>query len=262
MPFDHIIMNPPYCRNLHLKILREAMRYSDEIVNLSPIRWLQDPLAEYKRGSDWKKFGDIREKIADLEVIDYNKAESLFGVRMHSDLGIYLITKEGGWQPSTKYKSFVEKIMNNKEHWSDKVEHNKVDGIRVKTLALHGAGKHPMSNYWLGSPNYSWVFIDGMRDGKWWTEFGHKNQCTKEVGTPLVDSIKFTTVEEAKNFEKTCWTKFMIFCNKISKVGVHTNFDFLPFMPTYTHPWTDEMLYEYFGLTPEEIDIIEKEISK
>ena len=45
MKFDCIIMNPPYCRNLHLKILNEAICYSDDIVNLSPIKWLQDPLA-------------------------------------------------------------------------------------------------------------------------------------------------------------------------------------------------------------------------
>ena len=29
-------MNPPYCRNLHLKILNEAIHHSDDIVNLSP----------------------------------------------------------------------------------------------------------------------------------------------------------------------------------------------------------------------------------
>ena len=32
-------------------------------------------------------------------------------------------------------------------------------------------------------------------------------------------------------------------------------------MPTYTHPWTDEMLYEYFGLNEDEINIIENAIS-
>ena len=48
MHFDKIIMNPPYNRNLHLKILRQVMNKADEVVNLSPIRWLQDPLAEMK----------------------------------------------------------------------------------------------------------------------------------------------------------------------------------------------------------------------
>ncbi len=28
----------------------------------------------------------------------------------------------------------------------------------------------------------------------------------------------------------------------------------------YTHLWTDDMLYEYFGLTDEEIKIIENEV--
>ena len=52
----------------------------------------------------------------------------------------------------------------------------------------------------------------------------------------------------------------MLFCNKISKVGVHSDFRFLPFMPTYTHPWTDKDLYDFFELTPEEVNIIENEI--
>ena len=47
MKFDCIVMNPPYERNLHLKILAEAITHlKDEkstCVNLSPVRWLQDP---------------------------------------------------------------------------------------------------------------------------------------------------------------------------------------------------------------------------
>jgi hypothetical protein len=31
-------------------------------------------------------------------------------------------------------------------------------------------------------------------------------------------------------------------------------------MPTYEHPWTSKDLYEYFGLSPEEVNIIESEI--
>ena len=60
MKFDCIIMNPPYKRNLHLKILAEAIkRLKDDdskVVNLSPVRWLQDPLAKYKKNCDLKRF--------------------------------------------------------------------------------------------------------------------------------------------------------------------------------------------------------------
>lgn len=60
------------------------------------------------------------------------------------------------------------------------------------------------------------------------------------------------TIESIKLFGK----KF----NIVSESDQHTPFLGLPFMPTYTHPWTDKDLYEYFNLTPEEIAIIESEI--
>ena len=270
--FDKIIMNPPYSGSLHLKILSEVIAENPgaEIVNLSPIRWLQDPLAEYKKNSDWYKFENVRRHISSLEELKAEDMSVLFQALMHSDLGIYYITREGGWTPSRKYKSIVENILKCERHWSDIIEHNKVDGIRVKTQALRGnapssngpirAWKPTIESFHLMYKNYSCIFVDGWQNGKWWTEFGNKNGSTKEVGAPLVDSIKFATIEEAENFQKSCWTKFMIFCNKISKVGVNTNFSFLPFLPTYSHPWTDADLYKYFNLTEDEIKIIEEEI--
>ena len=71
MNFDHIIMNPPYNRNLHLKILQEAMKHSNDVVNLSPIRWLQDPLADYTHPwTDemlYEYFGLTEEEIKEIE---------------------------------------------------------------------------------------------------------------------------------------------------------------------------------------------------
>lgn len=98
MRFDKIIMNPPYCKSLFLKILRETLKYSDNIVCLAPIRWLQDPLVEYKKNSDYKKFEDIRERIKDLEVVPASYAEKLFDIELPFNLGIYHITEKGGWE--------------------------------------------------------------------------------------------------------------------------------------------------------------------
>ena len=46
-------MNPPY-GNLHLPILKEMIEMIVENgghgVSLQPVRWLQDPLKEYKQG--------------------------------------------------------------------------------------------------------------------------------------------------------------------------------------------------------------------
>ena len=56
MKFDVAIMNPPYDGNLHLKILEKVIPIADKVVNISPARWLQDPLAKYKKNSDYNKF--------------------------------------------------------------------------------------------------------------------------------------------------------------------------------------------------------------
>src|SRR5574344_1781076 len=111
MHFDKIIMNPPYSGNLHLKILSKIIsEYPNaEVVNLSPIRWLQDPLAEYKKNSDWKKFEDIRKRIESLDEIKSIEATNSFGTAFTMDLGIYHITKKGGWTPSYKL-SIVDKV--------------------------------------------------------------------------------------------------------------------------------------------------------
>ena len=109
MKFDHVVMNPPFCRNLHLKILNEAINHSDDVVNLSPIRWLQDPLAEYKRNSDWKKFENIRERIESIEIIKVTDAESLFNIDLPFNIGVYHITKclnPGFAVPSEGYASY------------------------------------------------------------------------------------------------------------------------------------------------------------
>ena len=55
MKFDVAIMNPPYDKNLHLKILEKVIPIADNVVNISPVRWLFDPLAEYKKQSDYKQ---------------------------------------------------------------------------------------------------------------------------------------------------------------------------------------------------------------
>ena len=88
--FDKIIMNPPYDRSLHLKILRLVMNKADEVVNLSPIRWLQGPLAEMKGNrAGYGRFADIRSKITSLEVVSASQMRKLFGSEEKEEGGRY-----------------------------------------------------------------------------------------------------------------------------------------------------------------------------
>ena len=261
-------MNPPYDKNLHLKILDKITKDfpGTKVVSLNPVGWLQDPLAKNKK-SDYNRFLDLRRKIEDIAVIDKLSAEHIFNARMHQNLALYKIGN-GGFDCSVfikKYESFINKVKNCKYHWEDKIDSNKVDGIRVRTQRLCG-GEHSsferLYDKYSLMQNSQRIFVDGKWNNKWWTDFAEtRNQYSKSIGDPLVDSIKFNTLEEAKNFEAFAKTKFMTFCNRVSKVGVNTNFSFLPFMPTYTHPWTDEDLYKYFNLTQDEINMTETEMS-
>lgn len=253
MNFDHIIMNPPYDKNLHLKILQEAMKHSDDVVNLSPIRWLQDPLAEYKKNSDWKKFCDIRKKIESLDVVSATEAQRIFGSGQYENLGIYYITENGGLDILPKpfiSQGLFDKVNlptyqgKYKSFYSERVSENykNFDKPFVKVSALHG---NVDAKDWFD-------IITPQKELAMSKEQNKGGSCTF--------TYNFDTQEEAENFFAYCQTKFVKACNGNVKTNIRWPGYAVPFMPTYKRPWTDEMLYEYFDLTEEEIKEIEKSI--
>ena len=272
MNFDHIIMNPPYDKSLHLKILSEAMKHSTDVVNLSPIRWLQDPIAEYKKNSDWKKFEDIRKHIESLDVVPMQDACDEFGVPFMMDLGIYHITPKGGFDTSCFENSIINKVEEKIDKvLSDVAEENKIDGWRCRIQKIspvpsnrrHSSSGQARQNT-LCHHSLDWVYKDGYtKDGIHWSEnklagAGGPKSYTKEDKLPY--SIKFDTEEEAYNFQAYTKTNFFKYIYSTMKTDQNVPLKYLPFMPTYTHPWTDEMLYEYFCLTEDEVKEIEQEI--
>lgn len=106
----NIIMNPPYDSNLHLKVLQNVINEFPDanIVNLSPIRWLEDPCAEYKKGSDFKKFSLVRSHIEKLEKISVIEAENSFGIGLPYNLGLFpwLGDYTHEWTDEMLYKYF------------------------------------------------------------------------------------------------------------------------------------------------------------
>ena len=249
----HIIMNPPYSGNLHLKILSHLINeYPEaEIVNLSPIRWLQDPLAEYKHNSDWKKFEDIRKNIESLDVVSAAEAQRIFGSGQYENLGIYHITENGGLDILPKpfiSQGLFDKVNlptyqgKYKSFYSERVSENykNFDKPFVKVSALHG---NVDAKDWFD-------IITPQKELAMSKEQNKGGSCTF--------TYNFDTQEEAENFFAYCQTKFVKACNGNVKTNIRWPGYAVPFMPTYKHPWTDEMLYEYFGLTEEEIREIEK----
>ena len=258
MKFDHIIMNPPYCRNLHLKILNETINHSDDIVNLSPIRWLQDPLAEYKRNSDWKKFENVREHIENIDVIPMTKPAELFNIRLNTDLGIYHITKLGGFDCTKVINANMRLVkMSVNCHFPNLKPYCESDTrafVTVRTITDLRAS----TAYNIVSHNNG-IFINGKTlDSKYWRDALHKAKNCNDDRVP--SGLYFNTVDEAKNFIDWSNTKTIKYFVKQLIVDQNIYTQFLPWLDDYTHPWTDEDLYKYFELTDDEIAIIESEI--
>jgi len=241
-----IINNPPYSGSLHLKILREAMKHSDDIVNLSPIRWLQDPLAKLKKSSDIFKYQDIVSKIEQLETIRSKDACKMFNVNI-GDLGIYHITKNGGWDYSAFNRglpSYTQKVIDKAvensfmdvatpEHWRGKYEgifgiinsHSRGDG--------HGGMASFISENW--------------------------NLFCKPRYTSTNKVLFFNDENERRNCFDYLNSKFMKLHAKNIRQNYRVPWQFVPYLD-FSHPWTDDMLYKHFGLTEDEIKTIEKEI--
>lgn len=51
----------------------------------------------------------------------------------------------------------------------------------------------------------------------------------------------------------------MVFLSKVSQMAPAKVYQFVP-LQDFSHPWTDEMLYEKYGLEQPEIDFIESMI--
>jgi len=267
LKFTKIIMNPPYDGNFHLKLVSTAMRLSDDIINLSPIRWLQDPLAEYKKSSDWNKFEDVRKNIESIDIITAHQASDIFVINLKMDLGIYHITKNGKWESPYKNK-LLEKIVSK----TDGFPIVKYENVEKPCFCLISSivGDHSgFDNLFKdcsilkNEQTYGRWFVNGKSEKNGLSLAECKAQNKRSVHGDILswDCVEFDTEEETKNFYDVCYSKLFMYVLRKSIVDVNIHPRFLPFISDYTHPWTDEMLYDFFGLTPEERDEINKEIA-
>lgn len=282
MKFDCIVMNPPYQRNLHLKILAEAIKHlKDEksvCVNLSPVRWLQDPLAKYKKNCDLKRFEEsVAKHIESVDVYEAQDAQNLFNIVLGNDLGVYCCKKAKTkikveipvWNLSQKCLEYV--IKHNPTY-----EDSKKDGWRVRMPIMTGAsGRNKGSgerDIALSSFGKLLAFKDGKNEeGKWWYDCYRKNQCSK-CTSEISRSIKFATKDEAYNFIKQFSTSFGKYVTHVltgyngvgeeSCLWLADAINPRTGLKGYKGEWTDDDLYKFFNITPEEQKTIEEMMEK
>jgi hypothetical protein len=270
MKFDCIIMNPPYSKNLHLKILAEAIQHltnDGTCVNLSPILWVEDPHAHMKQKSNLFKFKtSIIDKCYKLEVINNCLANEQFSIGLYSNLGIYVCKKTAKsidglnfWKRN--FEDWEVKLFENiyamKCHLADKCDNDKRDGIRVPIAFIAGnRGTLPIYK------DIAYVTDGYNKDGIDWTKCKNNGGYEKKEGIPIPVSIKFNTENEAQNFYDSWKTQFSRWLSRRFLFDQHIQLQFLPWMEDYTKPWDDIRFYKYFNIMPDEQKIIEAMMDK
>lgn len=251
--FDCCIMNPPYDGSLHLKIISCILPYAKEIVNISPVRWLQDPLAEYKKSSDFKKYEAIRANLKISEIIPAQVASRLFGIDLTFSLGIYSIkeSNEGIKTPMidertmSVYKKIIERIVNDNNY--DKLTIKKYDDALDNYVCA--ANFSPESKY--GKKRFFFLKDVGkaFTNGYTYRKYKDGNRFATRGNIQNTECILFNTAEEAQN----CYNSFKMLLPKficmLSTVDVNIYPQFAPWMLDYTAPWTNERFCKHFCIT-------------
>lgn len=278
MKFDCIVMNPPYQKNLHLKVLAEAIKHlkddSSVCVNLSPVRWLQDPLMLQKSKSDYHRFEkSILNHTKQIDVIDKIDAQRLFeSTVMGADLGIYCCGSNGGFDSTSLVNPTVKKIVAKQNSYIN-LEYDKRDGIRVRfPIINNNGGSGNGRKIGLATFGKLLYFVDGKKDGKPWYDWYMKNQYSK-ITDDIPFSARFNTEKEAQNFIDTLVkTNFGRIYTHWMKRDVNVSPEIILWMGDAVNPrtglkgyqgeWTDEDFYCYFELTDDEIKTVEDTMKK
>jgi len=247
MKFDLIVGNPPYYRSLHLKILEYLLPFGKEIVWISPVRWLQDPLAKYKKNSDLLKYRDtILTRTKGIEVVSATDAISMFdSARFTMNLAIYHLTE------SNKDTFDISSVYNNEwiiDHVVDRVVNGEIDSI-----ADHYLDKDALD---MSIPFMRFSDIHGHDQDDWYILLSPDHKLAFDKNAKAVGGLNFNTQEEAENFFNYMQTDFIKFLGLTIKLDLHVPLSFIPYMNDYNRPWTDEDLYKLFDITEEEQKII------
>ena len=253
MKFDCIIMNPPYQRNLHLKILAEAIKHlSDDgiCVNLSPVVWL----ANYNINRPMSKYRKVfNGKLKRLETIDHATANGLFGTgNSIEELGIYTLKNDdssGLDLENYGFKTDAEKTL-----------FSKIDMMNPKAGVITFNKCKYNDNYGsvagVRKPHdvviYTWHGGNNCRDA-----------VVREAGDKVSAVLYFKNTIERQNFLNSLDTTFMNWYWRMFVVpGDNKIINYMFRMSDYSKPWDDSRFYKFFNITPEEQKVIEDTMNK
>ncbi len=270
--FDVAVMNPPW--DIHLKIIEKVLTYADNVVNISPIRWLQDPLATYKKNSDYNKFENtISKRIKDIEIIDSAEIDKMFGIQYNTTVAVYHFDTKGGYD--------YESLMDSKSKNYRKI----YKSVMKKSSAC------PELKLYKDSKKKNFVpvcllsgHIDALNEGPTFSRDRYRyfvnNKCInpnrKDVNglTPekaksynlktfdTVNVAEFDTANECANFYDYITSPFFVYMCKCHSMDGNVTPKYLPFMEDYKTKRTNDEIFDYFNVSDKNKKFIYQELKR
>lgn len=268
MKFDVVVMNPPFCNGLHLRVLKEVIPHVNfdnggEVLCIHPAKWVQFPTRE-------RNTTDKNEKpvphflnglIAGFDMVEREDANNMFGIN-DGDLVITDLKKDG--------MSFISDAVNDPQfccfkfnsrfaaNWKIvKSIYNKVT-VKCPNKVSNKTEKPDITRFPLKYYTTRFATSDHNENG------GNNGFriCSQKYSTAIQTSVvagakflNFATEQERYNAWQSYLTKFARFC-----VAMDESTKLVPYMDNYQQPWDDQRFYQHFGLTAEEIWVIENTI--
>ena len=272
MKFDLVFSNPPYNKNVDIKILNEVLPIADEWVIIHPSLWLLESKGVFKAYSDFRT--KIKNKLVSVEMfngngifdIQLNVPIVITHINMQCDTktqveyfdenytvdSINDITKFGiAWETLVKpfYHQMTEYCTKNGSVWSNRIQFNQTDSNNFHCqLADIRGSKNLNSNSkdLVKSDFYTMTVRDNSEDNK-----------TLRKDT-LKNTYEFKTEIERDNFIKYLNTDFSRFCLSILKTNTHIDSGELSLIPwvDFSQEWNDESLFKKFNVNKKQQEYI------
>lgn len=248
--FDVAIMNPPYDKGLHLRILNEIKNNTDEIYNISPIQKYQEYFIHNGFNNDELKKLNETHKIDFLTYFDCDYSCNFFGLSsLGSDTGIWKITKRNKFNEENNKKEIEKNLTKIVPHY------NLVKKIITK---FNESNLETLNEYLTESPEkYSIKFVYGLtlknNGGHGFSAFSctSRNQDTAFENSGESSHIRYVNASTQKhriNIWKSYTTKFMRFYQKCVMLG-NADYSKIPYMIDYENAWTEKDFCHYFDIT-------------
>ena len=277
--FDIIVGNPPFNQMIDHKFLSKSFELStDYLIFVHPSTWLLD---EKRKQSVFNKSRElVKNNLRSIHLFNGNTA---FEIGLFVPCVITFIDKNYNTQVSG---IFCEDLTRNVEFFYESIwDINKFSNLNIypalKAKIIDGCNKYGslQSNLNTGQKGDYWVNVGQIRG----TPVREKNNASQFAKNDFYTFGKkalqverqarkqrqktqfgFKTKNEAENFLSFIKTDFARFCLSLYKINQNLYCGEMLAVPylDYSKNWTDKKLYDFFDLTEEEIDFIQKEIPK